>query len=88
MERNEGVRGPFRAEWENSTPRSFAAKRGDAMRIFKAVLLAAMLGCGVFSLVTSPVNAKTTSSIVKKCDKAGKVCTSGKDCKASNCKTR
>jgi hypothetical protein len=57
------------------------------MRIFKAVLLTALLGCGVFSLVTTPVYAKATSSAVKKCDKAGKVCTAGKNCKKENCKT-
>jgi hypothetical protein len=57
------------------------------MRTFKAIVLAAALGCGVVSLAAAPAFAKSHST-AKKCDAAGKVCTTGKDCKASNCKTR
>ena len=58
------------------------------MRTFKAVLLATVLGCGVVSLAAAPAFAKDGAAAVKKCDEAGKVCTTGKDCKKENCKPK
>jgi hypothetical protein len=48
--------------------------------------MAAALGLGVFTLSTAPAGAAEKAS-VQKCDKGGKVCTAGKNCKATNCKT-
>jgi hypothetical protein len=56
------------------------------MRTFKAILLASVLGCGVVSLAAAPAFAKGHTTAVTKCDKTGKACTAGKNCKPSNCK--
>jgi hypothetical protein len=58
------------------------------MRTFSSILLAAVLGCGMVTLAAGPVFAKAASGAVKKCDKVGKVCTTGKDCKKENCKNK
>jgi hypothetical protein len=56
------------------------------MRKIQTVLFAAALACGAMTLVSAPVLAKAPSSVVKKCDKDGKPCTAGPNCKKLNCK--
>ncbi|HEY3237502.1 MAG TPA: hypothetical protein VGJ84_22475 [Polyangiaceae bacterium] len=55
------------------------------MKLIKALALSTALafaGVAASSALTPALAAK------KKCDPQGKVCTSGKDCKSSNCHTK
>ena len=48
----------------------------------KSIVMAMSLGLGAMSLVAVPV----VVNAAKKCDKSGKECKKGKNCKAENCK--
>ena len=55
------------------------------MKSLRNMFLASTLAIGAFSLVSSPVFAGDKKEEAK-CDKAGKACKDGADCKAENCK--
>jgi hypothetical protein len=55
------------------------------MKIFRTMMMAALLSVAALSLAAGTAWAKNASS-THKCDKIGKVCTTGKDCKPANCK--
>ena len=53
------------------------------MRLFKALALAGVMSFGVASVSTAFAEDK---KVEKKCDKDGKVCDKGDNCKPENCK--
>ena len=57
------------------------------MKKIATILFASMLALGALSVVPSSVYAKDKAK-VQKCDKEGKVCTTGAYCKPANCKNK
>jgi hypothetical protein len=55
------------------------------MKIIRTILAAAVIGLSVVAIAAAPAGAVEKAK-VQKCDKAGKVCTTGVDCKPANCK--
>ncbi len=55
------------------------------MRIFKAIALSGVMAFGVASVATSAF-ANDPKKVEKKCDKDGKACEKGDNCKPENCK--
>lgn len=58
------------------------------MRLMKSLLVAATLAFAVPAFAGDPAPAPKSDApkADKKCDKAGKECKDGADCKAENCK--
>ena len=54
------------------------------MRIFKTLALSGVMAFGVASISTA--FAGEEKKVEKKCDKDGKVCDKGDNCKPENCK--
>jgi hypothetical protein len=55
------------------------------MKSIRTILTAAIIGFSAVAIAAAPAGA-TEKTKIQKCDKIGKVCTTGMDCKASNCK--
>jgi hypothetical protein len=56
------------------------------MTAIRNLFLATSLAMGAFTLAASPVFANDEKKEEMKCDKAGKACKDGADCKAEHCK--
>lgn len=54
------------------------------MRLFKALALAGVMSFGVASIATA--SFAEDKKMEKKCDKDGKACEKGDNCKPENCK--
>jgi hypothetical protein len=56
------------------------------MKALRNLFLASSLAMGAFALAASPVRAEEPKKEEMKCDKGGKACKDGADCKVENCK--
>ena len=55
------------------------------MKSMRMMILSAAMAVGAFTLVATPAFAADKKAAAK-CDKDGKTCKKGDDCKAENCK--
>ena len=58
------------------------------MKALRNLFLASSLAMGAFALVSAPAFADEPKKEEMKCDKSGKACKDGADCKAEHCKKK